>query len=201
HQGGDLAFLNAVAKVLLQRNAIDDGFVRDHTRDFDAWKASLDAQRLEDLIRLSGSTPEQVSQLADELARARNGILIWSMGITQPAHGSETVKAIANLALMRGWVGHAHAGLVPIRGHSGVQGGAEMGAYATALPGGLAVNEANARRFSELYGFPVPARPGRATTEMIAACDRGEVSVLYSVGGNFLDTLPKPKIVARALEK
>ena len=27
------------------------------------------------------------------------------------------------------------AGLMPIRGHSGVQGGAEMGAYATALPG------------------------------------------------------------------
>jgi molybdopterin-dependent oxidoreductase alpha subunit len=201
HQGGDLAFLNAVAKVLLQRGAFDQDFVRDHTDGFDAWKESLGAQRLEDLVRLSGSTPEQVSQFADELTRARNGILVWSMGITQHAHGAETVKAIANLALLRGWLGRAHAGLVPIRGHSGVQGGAEMGAYATALPGGLPVNEANARRFSELWGFPVPARTGRSTTEMIAACARGEVSVLYAIGGNFLDTLPRPAIVAGALEK
>ena len=34
---------------------------------------------------------------------------------------------------------------MPIRGHSGVQGGAEMGAYATAFPGGKPVNAENAR--------------------------------------------------------
>ena len=45
---------------------------------------------------------------------------------------------------------------MPIRGHSGVQGGAEMGAYATALPGGLPVNAENAARLSELWGFDVP---------------------------------------------
>ena len=201
HQGGDLAFLNATAKVLIEKGAVDREFVRDHTQGFEALKAALDAQKLEDLVRLAGSSLEEVRAFADELARARSGILVWSMGITQHSHGAETVKAIANLGLLRGWIGRANAGLVPIRGHSGVQGGAEMGAYATALPGGVAVNEDNARRFSELYGFPVPARVGRSTTEMIAACAQDQVDVLYSVGGNFLDTLPRPRVVAEALRK
>jgi molybdopterin-dependent oxidoreductase alpha subunit len=164
HQGGDLAFLNATAKILLEKGAVDRDFVRDHTQGFEAWKSALEAQKLEDLVRLSGSSLDEIRAFADELAKARSGILVWSMGITQHSHGAETVKAIANLALMRGWVGRASAGLVPIRGHSGVQGGAEMGAYATALPGGLAVNAENAKRFSELYGFPVPAKAGRSTT-------------------------------------
>jgi molybdopterin-dependent oxidoreductase alpha subunit len=201
HQGGDLAFLNATAKILIEKGAIDRSFIQDHTQGFEALQASLEGQRFEDLVRLSGSSREEVEAFAGELARARNGILVWSMGITQHSHGSDTVKAIAHLALLRGWLGRAHAGLVPIRGHSGVQGGAEMGAYATALPGGLPVNEANARRFSELYGFAVPSRPGRSTTEMITACAKGEVDVLYSVGGNFLETLPKPRVVAQALER
>ena len=69
---------------------------------------------------------------------------IWSMGITQHANGVDNVTAIVNLALARGNVGRKGAGLMPIRGHSGVQGGSEMGAYATAFPGGLAVDEHHA---------------------------------------------------------
>ena len=49
-----------------------------------------------------------------------------------------------NLALARGNVGRKGAGLMPIRGHSGVQGGSEMGAYATAFPGGVAIDEHSA---------------------------------------------------------
>jgi predicted molibdopterin-dependent oxidoreductase YjgC len=76
-----------------------------------------------------------------------------------------------------------------------------MGAYATALPGGVPVTPENARRFEELWGFSFPAKKGRATTEMIAASGRGEVGTLYSVGGNFLDTLPRPQVVAQQLER
>jgi molybdopterin-dependent oxidoreductase alpha subunit len=200
HQGGDLAFLCGAMKVLIEKNAIDRDFVAKHTEGFDDLKRSLDSLRMEDLERLSGVDKDEIVAFADELARAKDGILVWSMGITQHSHGAETVKAICDAALLRGWLGRPHAGLVPIRGHSGVQGGAEMGAYATALPGGLPVTAENAQRFTNLYGFEVPARAGRATVDMVGASARGEVDVFYSVGGNFLDTLPKPKLVAKALE-
>ena len=71
------------------------------------------------------------------------------MGITQHAFGGDAVQMIAQpgLAARDGW-GATECGLMPIRGHSGVQGGAEMGAYATAFPGGRPVTPENAAALS-----------------------------------------------------
>jgi predicted molibdopterin-dependent oxidoreductase YjgC len=90
---------------------------------------------------------------------------------------------------------------MPIRGHSGVQGGAEMGAYATAFPGGLAVNARNAAGFSELWGFGVPHEPGLTAPEMIDAASDGRLDVLFTSGGNFLEVLPDPAYVDEALAR
>ena len=65
-----------------------------------------------------------------------------------------------NLGLARGNVGRPGAGLMPIRGHSGVQGGAEMGCYATAFPGGVTVNGRMRRALADEWGFDVPASRG-----------------------------------------
>ena len=56
-----------------------------------------------------------------------NAVFVWSMGLTQHAHGVDTIKALVNVGLARGLPGRPNRGLVPIRGHSGVQGGAEVG--------------------------------------------------------------------------
>jgi len=199
--GGDLAFLNAVQKVLLARGAVALEFVHAATTGFEDLARALDAQPMERLLALAGTTQAEVEACAAEVAAAQRGILVWSMGITQHVQGAETVRAIAHLALLREWIGRPGTGLMPIRGHSGVQGGAEMGAYATALPGGLPVDEAHALRFAELWGFPVPDRPGLATVEFLEAAGRGELDALHAIGGNFLETLPEPARVEAALAR
>jgi predicted molibdopterin-dependent oxidoreductase YjgC len=123
------------------------------------------------------------------------------MGITQHTCGEDNVQAIINLALLKGFVGREGCGLMPIRGHSGVQGGAEMGAYATAFPGGAAINPANAERLSVQYGFRVPDKPGLTTLDMIQAAQQGAMDVLFAVGGNFREVLPNPRGVDEALGK
>jgi predicted molibdopterin-dependent oxidoreductase YjgC len=111
------------------------------------------------------------------------------------------VQGIVNLGLARGNVGRAGAGLMPLRGHSGVQGGAEMGAYATALPGGIDVNPENAAALGEQWGFDVPDHAGLTAGEMVEAAERDEMDVLWMSGGNFLDVLPDPPRVRAALEQ
>ncbi len=197
--GGDLAFLNAVQKVILARGWQKEEFVRTATSGFEAYRAALEAQPMEELVAQAGVTLAEIEAFAEEIARAERAVLVWSMGITQHANGGDTVRAIANLALMREYVGRPGTGLMPIRGHSGVQGGAEMGAYATALPGGLTITPENAEHFSRLWGFDVPARPGLATVEMLLGAERGEIDALYSIGGNFLETMPEPPRIERAL--
>jgi molybdopterin-dependent oxidoreductase alpha subunit len=197
--GGDAAFCNAVLKVLIERGAVDDAFIAERTEGWTDLVAALDAQPMDELLAISGLTDAQVRAFADLYAASSSAVLIWSMGITQHRESVDGVRSIINLGLARGNVERNGCGLMPIRGHSGVQGGAEMGAYSTAFPGGLAVDEANAARLGEQWGFAVPSKPGLTAPEMIEAAARGELDVLYASGGNFLDVLPDPKLVERAL--
>jgi molybdopterin-dependent oxidoreductase alpha subunit len=201
HTGGDIAFLNGVLKVLLAEGGVDRAFVREHTTGFDQLLQELETESFADLEAASGATREDMTRFARMYAGAKSAVLVWSMGITQHANGVDNVAAIVNLALARGNVGRKGAGLMPIRGHSGVQGGSEMGAYATAFPGGLAIDETTAAALSETYGIPIGARPGLTADAMVEAGARGNVEVLYSSGGNFLDVLPDPDSVHHALER
>ena len=201
HTGGDLPFVRGVLKVLIDESGIDETFVREHTVGFDELRAILAATPLDDLARAAGSTVENLRAFAAFYRDARSAVLVWSMGVTQHVCGTESVQGIVDLALARGNVGRDGAGLMPIRGHSGVQGGAEMGAYATALPGGLPVTPENARALSKRYGFDVPDRRGLTAAEMVEAAGRGEIDVLWSSGGNFLETLPDPDSVRAALAR
>jgi molybdopterin-dependent oxidoreductase alpha subunit len=199
--GGDVAFLNGVMKVLLAEGGIDRRFVREHTEGFDALLEELERESFTDLERQSGASRADMERFARLYASASTAILVWSMGITQHEHGSDNVAAIVNLGLARGNVGRRGAGLMPIRGHSGVQGGAEMGAYATAFPGGVAITPESAAALGEQYGFAVGDRAGLTAEEMIEVASRGELDILYSSGGNFLEVLPDPELVDDAMSR
>jgi molybdopterin-dependent oxidoreductase alpha subunit len=197
--GGDVALANAALAVLIERGGVDEAFVADHTTGFAEVAAALAATDLDDLLAKAGVDRATVAAFVDELVRAGGAIHTWSMGITQHTGAADSVRAIVNLALAQGGVGRDGAGLMPIRGHSGVQGGAEMGAYATALPGGAPVDATGAAALAAAWGFPVPDAPGLTAPEMVEAAGRGELDVLWMSGGNFLDVLPDPAAVEAAL--
>ncbi len=201
HTGGDVAFINGVLKALIAEAGHDERFIAEHSDGFDALRAEIEATPFDVFERLSGSSRADMERFARMYASAPGAVLVWSMGITQHVQGSDGVRAIINLALARGNVGRPGAGLMPIRGHSGVQGGAEMGAYATALPGGIAVTPESAANLSGHYGFAVPSTPGLSAPEMIETAHRGGLEVLFSSGGNFLEVLPDPAYVHEALQR
>lgn len=198
---GDVSLANAVLKILLERDAVDHVFIEAHTTGWKELVSFLDSQSIDDLCAQAGLSVDEVRTFADEYARADSAIFVWSMGITQHRHGVEGVKALVNLALARGNVGRDGAGLMPIRGHSGVQGGAEMGAYATAYPGTVAITPESARSLSEHWGFEVPDRPGLTAPETVLAVERGDIDVLVLDGSNLLEIMPDPARVASALER
>lgn len=199
--GGDVALANAVLQKLIEWDALDRRFVDQHTEGWDELLAELGSQRHDELCDAAGVAPEIVEAFAREYADAPAAILMWSMGITQHADAVSSVQGIVNLALARGNVGRDGAGLMPIRGHSGVQGGAEMGAYATSFPGGRAVGADGATEMRELWGFDVPATPGLTAPEMLEAAERGDLDVLWTSGGNFREVLPDPPRVDAAMAK
>jgi molybdopterin-dependent oxidoreductase alpha subunit len=197
--GGDIAFLYGVLKVILANGWHDPAFVEQHSIGFDELRqqaAALDWKSLEAQAGLPRTSMEEFAAL---IRAAKTAVFVWSMGITQHAFGGDAVQMILNLGLTKGFVGRNQCGLMPIRGHSSVQGGAEMGAYATVFPGGKPINAQNASALSTQYGFPVPDWVGLTAPEMVEACGRGDLDLFYCLGGNFLRTLPEPDFVERAL--
>jgi molybdopterin-dependent oxidoreductase alpha subunit len=198
---GDVSLANALLKELIGRDAIDHNFVEQHTVGWTELTQHLATLEIEDLLGDAGIDHATLTSLADLYASSQSAVLIWSMGITQHRYGVEGVQAIVNVALARGNVGRNGSGLMPIRGHSGVQGGAEMGAYATAFPGGITVSEESALELSTLWGFAVPSTPGITAPEMVLSAERDELDVLYLDGSNFLDVMPDPQRVEAALSR
>lgn len=197
--GGDIAFLTGVMKVLIDKNLHDRDFIARHTEHFDALSAHVAGFGFAELEQKSGATRDDMERLADLVGASKRAVFVWSMGMTQHTFGEDAVHQILNLGLLRGFIGEEGSGMMPIRGHSGVQGGAEMGAYATAFPGGLAVNAEHARTLAAHWGFPVPETPGQPLPDLLDRADTGEVDVFWAVGGNFPDVLPDPDRVTRAL--
>jgi molybdopterin-dependent oxidoreductase alpha subunit len=197
--GGDIAFLSGTLKHLIANGWVDEAFISQHTAGFEALKADVESFSWEELERLAGTSRDEMLGFAEMLAAARSAVLVWSMGVTQHRFGEDNVRAIINLGLSKGFVGRAGCGLMPIRGHSGVQGGAEMGAYTGVLPGPVILDESSAAEFSQRWRFPIDPEPGYTAPQMLDAAADDKLDVLFSVGGNFLEVMPDPDAVEAAM--
>jgi len=201
HAGGDVAFFYGVLKHLIENGWTDHEFIVARTVGWDEVAAKARAFSWETLEHGSGLTRADMYRFAEAFGKARTAIIVWSMGITQHRYGSDNVRAIVNLQLSKGNVGRPNTGLMPIRGHSGVQGGAEMGGMPSAYVMGAPVNAENARRFAqpEYWGFEPPIWKGLTAAAMILAAERNEIDAIWQSGGNFIETLPEPDRVRRAV--
>lgn len=211
HIGGDIALMNGIMKRWFEMeeeqtgSAIDWSFVEQHTEGIESLRAHIAEQEWPVLEQSSGLSRERISQLAQLLARSRSAVFVWSMGLTQHHFGTDNISQVANLALLRGFLGREHCGLMPIRGHSGVQGAGEMGADPYALPGGDFTEEQR-KRLGELWGFELPDWQGDPIGTSLEHAllpdeDERKLQVLYTSGGNFLETMPNPEFARACLEQ
>jgi molybdopterin-dependent oxidoreductase alpha subunit len=198
--GGDRAFLAGVIRHLIEQGWTNDEFIHKHTAGFDDLKSALGACSWERLEAAAGCSRDEMLRFARLAGQSRTAVFVWSMGITQHKNGVANVRAIVDLALARGFIGKEKSGLMAIRGHSGVQGGAEVGAVPNQFPG-CAVSEEGAARMRELWGFDVPSQVGLNAVQMIDAAHSEEIDLFYQIGGNFLETLPDPDYVREAVER
>ncbi len=93
-------------------------------------------------------------------------------------------------------------GLMPLRGHSSVQGSGEMGADPFVLPGGD-YDDANRERIEKIWNFELPKWPGDSVgvtieNAMLPEDNERKLMLYYMSGGNFLETMPDPDFVAEA---
>ena len=194
HIGGDIALLLGMAKTLLALKALDVQFIEQATEEFESFRQQVESTDWAMIERGSGVSRPQIEQIAEVYASAKNAVIGWTMGITHHLHGTDNVKMIANLALLRGMVGRPHAGLMPIRGHSNVQGMGSVGVTPQLKLGML-------KKFEERLGVELPKSPGLDTMACMDASDRGEMDVALCLGGNLYGSNPDAAFAERAMKK
>ncbi|WP_241263043.1 FdhF/YdeP family oxidoreductase [Parahaliea mediterranea] len=194
HIGGDLALFKGLAKAVLAAGAEDRDFLRDHCEGSEAFVADLEATTWADIEAASGVARGDIERVADIYARAERAVFAWGMGMTHHAFGVQNVEYIANLALLRGMVGRRHAGLLPLRGHSNVQGIGTIGVKP------VLAEEVFARMESEL-GVSLPRAAGMDTLAGLEAAHAGGIDAACLVGGNLYGATPDAEWARRALER
>ena len=183
HIGGDVALLKALLKGVIEAGGIDHAFIEAHTHGWAELRADIEATSWDALVQASGVPRPQIDEAVEMLLRARRGVLMWAMGLTHHAHGVDNILALANLALARGWLGRPGAGLLPIRGHSNVQGVGSVGVSP-------AVKVAFANALEAAYGIEVSKDSGQDTYASMLAAERGEIRAAVLLGGNLFGSNP-----------
>jgi len=199
--GGDIAFMMGVMKALDARNLFDDKFIAERTTGFAELREEVRGRSWDEIGDAAGLPRAEIERFAEMYGAADRAVLLYSMGLTQYAFGVDNVKMVVNLALCRGNIGREKTGIIPIRGHSGVQGTAECGVDADKLPGGVDITDESCAKFEAAWGHPIPHKKGLKAAHALDASARGEIDFMYLVGGNFLDTMPDPDNARRGLAR
>lgn len=190
--GSDIAVLMGISKAVMAAGEHDGTFVQEFCEGFDAWRTSIERTEFSEIESACGLTQTQLEHTAGIYAESRKTIFVWTMGITHHAHGVANVQAIAALAMLRGMIGRPGAGLLPLRGHSNVQGIGSVGVTPILKPPILKAIESR-------LGVSMPSDPGMDTMACMEAAERGEIDLAICLGGNLLASNPDTAFASRAL--
>ena len=183
--GTDVALLNAMLHVIVAEGLYDREFVASRTTGFEALAEHVMAYAPEAMAPLCGVAADTIREVARLVARAGSAMILWGMGISQHAHGTDNVRALIALALLCGHMGRPGSGLHPLRGQNNVQGASDAGLIPMMLPDYRRVGDDVQRaRFETAWGVALDPRPGLTVVEMMHAAEAGTIRGMYIMGEN-----------------
>lgn len=191
--GGDIAAIAGICKALLEMDdaaaaanrppVLDHAFIAEHTHGFGAFADCVRGYRWRTLERRSGLSRSAMEAAATVYAGCQRVVAAYGMGLTQHRHGVQAIQMLVNLLLLRGNIGKEGAGILPVRGHSNVQGQRTVGITEKAAK----VPADNLRR---QFGFESPGEDGMNTVEACEGILDGRVKGFIGLGGNFVRAIP-----------
>ncbi|GAA2287354.1 formate dehydrogenase subunit alpha [Nonomuraea roseoviolacea subsp. roseoviolacea] len=200
--GTNVALFHGLAHVLLAEDLIDHDFLRRRATGLPELTELLTAYPPERVAATTGVPAADLVAAARLYGQAERPAIVYGLGVTEHLHGTDGVRALANLAILRGAVGTSRGyGVNPLRGQNNVQGASDMGALPDLLPGYQPVTDPDVRRrAARLWGAEIPSRPGLRIPQMFAAARAGDLRALWIVGEDVCATDPDATRVAAALD-
>ena len=190
--GSDIALFKGVAKAVIAAGGADAAFIAAHASGYEAFRADLDALSWDRIVAECGVAQADIERVAGRYAKAQNAVFAWGMGMTHHLHGVANVEAIANLATLRGMIGKRFSGLLPLRGHSNVQGIGTIGVKPVLAAEVYAKMEA-------AFGVTLPREKGFDTMAGLKSAEAGNIDAAVIMGGNLYEATPDTAFAGRAM--
>ncbi len=204
YPGTDIAWINGLIRLLIERDVHSKEFIGSKTEGFDIMRSSVQKFSPDFVREATGLSAEDLEAVADLYMAAKKRGIIFGSGVTQHANGTEVVKALCNLALLTGETEEEGGGVYPMLSQNNAQGAFDMGAFSEFLPGHQKLEDPKAReKFEEAWGRKVPAKRGFTYAEMFDRILQGKIKALYIFGEDPFITMPdlkRLKIEIRQLE-
>jgi len=181
--GTDVVLLGGIMKIIIDEGLADVSFIRERCDGLDSLTESLVGLDLDYVAKITGVPPGQLIEAARLYATNKPAYTIYGEGLTQQYHGSDSVSAVANLALLTGNIGKPSAGVNPVVGLNNVQGACDMGVVPDFYPGYQPVADiANKQKFEAAWGTSLNSTSGLTLTEMLHAIHQGQIKASYIIG-------------------
>ncbi|MEW6572923.1 MAG: molybdopterin-dependent oxidoreductase [Bacillota bacterium] len=194
----DLTLVNSLCKTVIDENLVDDNSVNRETADFKALAESLGGLDPAYIQKATGVAFEDLQHAARIYANAERAAIVYGSGVAQQVNGTETIKALFNLALLTGKLA-GQSGVYALQRENNAQGACDMGVLPDYLPGYHPIaDRASIRKFKDYWG-DIPDKPGLTVFEMLTAAKSGEIKGMYIVGENPVSTFPLAGFVQDAL--
>lgn len=199
--GTDIAFANALIKIIIDNGWLDEDFIAQRTEGFEQLREIVkdyDPVRVADLCHVSVVDMYKVAKM---YATAKKAPIIYCLGITEHTTGTENVMALSNLAMCVGKLGRSGCGINPLRGQNNVQGACDMGCEPHNFPGYQKLATPGViDKFEQAWGTTLPHEIGLRATQVFGAATEGKVKGLFIFGENPIQTDPNTSHVREGLE-
>ncbi|MEO6413406.1 MAG: FdhF/YdeP family oxidoreductase [Pedococcus sp.] len=191
---GELALFHAIGSLLVEWDALDHEFIDTHATGFEKWRDHVRAVDWDQVVEVTGLSRELITQAAEMLRGSTRTVYCWAMGLTQHRNGVATIKEVVNLALAQGNIGREGAGLLPVRGHSNVQGDRTMGIWERPPAAFLDA-------LQKEFGFDPPREHGLDVVDSLRGMRDGKVHFFMGLGGNFVQAVSDTDTAIPAMRK
>jgi formate dehydrogenase alpha subunit len=200
--GSNVALINGMLRILIQKGLIDEAFIQERTEGFEEVRRKVQEYTPERVSELTGISPELLEKAAVMYGEAGRSMIFYAMGVTQHSTGTDQVKAMGNLAMATGNLGKPSSGVNPLRGQNNVQGACDMGALPNVFSGYQQVLDLESRKkFESAWGCSLPSSVGLTVVEMTNAAVAGDLKGMLIVGENPMVCDPDINHVREGLQK
>ena len=197
-----IALINSMMYWIIKENLHDKEFIEKRTKGFEDLKKTV--ENYADVEKITGVPVETVKDMARKYASAKNGVIIYCLGITELTTGTDNVRSLGNLSMLCGNIGRPGVGVNPLRGQNNVQGACDMGAYPNVYSGYQKCELPEMRKkMEDAWGMPAGSLPewyGSTLTEQISQCG-DPIKAMYIFALNPAVSYPDSNHVKRSLDK